>query len=236
MGLLHDVRYSLRILRRSPGTAAAAVISLALGIGANGAIYSWVRSILLEPLPGVARQEDIVVVANRSRSGAWRTLSYPDYVDLRDTCRTLEGLAVDSIVTVSLGASGEMQDAERLYGSLVSGNYFDVLRVGMTLGRGFTRAEEEAPGRAPVAVLSHALWQRRFASDVAIVGKTIQLNNKPYTVVGVASPDFYGAWSGLALDLWIPVVMQADVMPGDLIHARGNRWLQGLGRLGPGVT
>ncbi|MGH9314889.1 MAG: ABC transporter permease, partial [Vicinamibacterales bacterium] len=147
MGLLHDVRYSLRILRRSPGTAAAAVISLALGIGANSAIYSWVRSILLEPLPGVARQEDIVVVANRSRSGAWRTLSYPDYVDLRDTCRTLEGLAVDTIVTVSLGASGEAQSfgaaqdthAERLYGSLVSGNYFDVLRVGMTLGRGFTR-------------------------------------------------------------------------------------------------
>jgi predicted permease len=236
MSILQDVRYGLRILRRSPGTAAAAALSLALGIGANSAIYSWVRGVLIEPLSGVSQQEDIVVVASRSRSGAWRTLSYPDYVDLRDTCKTLDGLLVDSIVTVSLGATGEARHAERVYGSLVSGNYFDVLRAGMGLGRGFTRAEDEAPGRAPVVVLSHALWQRRYAGDPTIVGQTIPINGKPYAVVGVAPSDFYGVWSGLALDLWIPVMMQADVMQGDLIRARGSRWLQGLGRLAPGVT
>ncbi len=236
MSILQDVRYGLRILRRSPGTAAAAALSLALGIGANSAIYSWVRGVLIEPLSGVSQQEDIVVVANRSRSGAWRTLSYPDYVDLRDTCKTLDGLVVDSIVTVSLGATGEARHAERVYGSLVSGNYFDVLRTGMSLGRGFTRAEDEAPGRAPVVVLGHALWQRRFAGDPTIVGQTIPINGKPYAVVGVAPSDFYGVWSGLALDLWIPVMMQADVMPGDLIRARGIHWLQGLGRLAPGAT
>jgi predicted permease len=236
MTILQDVRYGLRILRRSPGTAAAAALSLALGIGANSAIYSWVRGVLIEPLSGVSQQQDIVVVANRSRSGAWRTLSYPDYVDLRDTCKTLDGLVVDSIVTVSLGATAESRHAERVYGSLVSGNYFDVLRTGMSLGRGFTRAEDEAPGRAPVVVLSHGLWQRRFAGDAAIVGHTMPINGKPYTVVGVAPPDFYGVWSGLALDLWIPVMMQADVMQGDLIRARGSRWLQTLGRLAPGVT
>ena len=236
MSILRDVQYGLRILRRSPGTAAAAVLSLALGIGANSAIYSWVRGVLIEPLSGVSQQEDIVVVAGRSRSGAWRTLSYPDYVDLRDTCKTLDGLVVDSIVTVSLGATGEARHAERVYGFLVSGNYFDVLRTGMRLGRGFTRAEDEAPRRAPVVVLSHALWQRRYAGDPGIVGQTIPINAKPYTVVGVAPAAFYGAWSGLSLDLWIPVMMQADVMQGDLIRARGSRWLQTLGRLAPGVT
>jgi predicted permease len=236
MTILQDIRYGMRILRRSPGTAAAAVLSLALGIGANSAIYSWVRGVLIEPLAGVGQQQDIVVVANRSRSGAWRTLSYPDYVDLRDACKTLDGLVVDSIVTVSLGATGEARHAERVYGSLVSGNFFDVLRTGMGLGRGFTRAEDEAPGRAPVVVLSHGLWQRRYAGDAAIVGQTIPINGKPYTVVGVAPADFPGVWSGLSLDLWIPVMMQADVMQGDLIRARGSRWLQTLGRLAPGVT
>jgi predicted permease len=236
MTILQDIRYGMRILRRSPGTAAAAVLSLALGIGANSAIYSWVRGVLIEPLAGVGQQQDIVVVANRSRSGAWRTLSYPDYVDLRDACKSLDGLVVDSIVTVSLGATGEARHAERVYGSLVSGNFFDVLRTGMGLGRGFTRAEDEAPGRAPVVVLSHGLWQRRYAGDAAIVGQTIPINGKPYTVVGVAPADFPGVWSGLSLDLWIPVMMQADVMQGDLIRARGSRWLQTLGRLAPGVT
>jgi predicted permease len=234
--VLQDLRYGARMLRRHPGTTAAAVISLALGIGANAAIYSWVRGILLDPLPGVADQHEVVCVAGRSKGGAWHSLSYLDYVDFRDSTRAFQGLAAYTFMTASVGASREGQHAERIYGSLVSGDFFDVLRVRMTLGRGFSRAEDEAPGRARVVVISHSLWQRRFDADRSIVGRTILLNNKPYTVVGVTAPGFYGAWSGLSMDIWVPMMMQADVMPGLRLQERGSRWLQALGRLAPGVA
>ncbi len=232
--LLEDIRYGFRMLMKNAGLTAVAALSLALGIGANTIIFSWVEAILLRPLPGVADSDSLVVVAEKSESGSYISTSYPDYVDFRDRNETLSGILIQDGQAMGVTIEGK---PERVWGAIVSGNYFDVLGVKPAHGRAFLPEEDRAPGSHAVVVISHAFWQRRLAADADIVGNTIHLNGQPFTVVGVAPPEFIGTFVGLATDLWVPIMMQERIVPGgDRLNRRGDHWLQAMARLKPGVS
>ncbi len=237
--LLQDLRYSLRMLAKNPGFAAVAVLTLALGIGANSAIFSLINALLLRPLP-VEKPQELVALYTSDYSGPlYGASSYPDYVDFRDRNDVFSGLVAYSVTPFSLSTGGE---SERVFGEVVSGNYFSVLGVHPALGRSFLPEEDRTPGAHAVAVVSHDLWQRRFSGDPALIGKTVHLNGYPFTIVGIAPAGFPGLFRGLVADLWVPLMMQAQALPGshDLTE-RGNRslFIMGrlkLGRLKPGAT
>ena len=191
-----DLRYAIRMLRKSPGVAAAVILSLGLGIGANSVIFTWVKAVLLDPLPGVARQRDLVAVATETLDGGYVGLSYPDYRDYRDGVTTLDGLAVTETTTFSLGTMSRAERAERLYGALVSWTYFDLVGVPAAHGRTFSVDEDGVPNGSPVAIISDGLWHRRFAGDPAMVGKTISINGHSFTVVASCPQPSRGRWSG----------------------------------------
>ena len=232
--LLLDVRYALRRLLRSPGFTSAAVVSLALGIGANATIFTWVNALLLRPLPGVEEMDGLVALRSGTRAGESWGLSYPDYVDIRDRTRSLAGVLVWE--TQGLSLQNEAGEPERVWGMLVSGNYFDVLSMKPKLGRYFRPDEDQAPLARPVVVISERLFEHRFGSDRGLIGRTISLNNHAFTVVGVAPAVFRGTDIGLSLDCWVPMAMQEWMLPGKRLEQRGNHWLDALARLKPGVT
>ncbi|MCA1561208.1 MAG: ABC transporter permease, partial [Acidobacteria bacterium] len=233
--LLQDLRYASRVLLKTPGVTVAAALSLTLGIGANATIFSWVKAVLLEPLPGVAEQERLVVVASRSRGGRWNSLSYPDYLDFGDRNRVFDGILVQTVTTLNIGAAGAADRPERLYASVVSGNFFEVLGVRAALGRTFLPEEDRTPDSHPVVVISHGLWQRRFGADPTIVDRSVLLNNRPFTVIGIMPPVFQGTYVGLVMDAWVPIMMQEQVLPGARLQQRDGRWMQALARLKPDV-
>jgi predicted permease len=231
--LLLDLRHALRLLAKSPGFTLVALLTLAVGLGANTTVMSWIRGVLLEPLPGVPDQERVLVMSGKSRSGDDRSWSVPDLRSLQEELDIAQVVGVD-MLTVSLTAGDR---PEKLWGSIVTGNFFDALGVPVTPGRAFRKEEDGAPGAHPVVVLSHDLWTRRFGADPGMVGKTILLNRHPFTVIGVAAAGFQGAQSGLRVDLWVPVAMQETVMSGESrLNSRGSHWMQALARLRPGVT
>ena len=229
--LFQDLRYALRMLRKNPGFAIVSVITVALGIAANTTIFSWINATLLNPIPGVSRPNEIVAV----QSGRANPFSYPDFLDLRDRGKSFAGLTAFTFAPASLTGEGK---PERVWATMVTANYFDVLGVKPALGRGFLPGEDKPPNGAPVAIISHRLWQRRFAADPAIVGQTLHLNTRPFTIVGVAPPEFQGSTSGLRFDLWVPVTAVKDLGEGgnELIDSRGDNWLNLLGRLNPGLS
>jgi predicted permease len=233
-GLWLDFSYGWRTLRKNSGFTALAVLTLALGIGANTTIFSWINSTLLNPIPGARDASRIVSLTNGGTVVDPGQFSYPDYVDLRADSRTFSGLAAFAFHALDLTGTGR---PERLWSADVSANYFDVLGVRPILGRGFLAAEDQKPGGAPVVVLSYSLWQRRFGGDNRILGRTIFVNQHPFTVVGVAPAAFQGTMTGLRTDLWVPVMMQQQVASGsDWIHDRGDNELMMQGRLAPGVS
>ena len=229
-----DVRYGFRVLGKSPGFAVLAVLTLALGIGANTTIFSWVSCTLLNPIPGVAKTDELVAISLSPDAMAPFPLTYPDFVHLREHTQSFSGLAAFSLSdAMNLTGYGK---PERIFGTVASANYFDVLGVRPILGRGFLPSEDQTPGAAPVTVISYRLWRTHFRGTDAILGQTISLNQHTYTIVGVTPPLFQGTQTGLRSDLWIPVMMQQLVMPqGDLIHDHHYFWLGALGRLKPGV-
>lgn len=232
---IQDIRYGLRLLLRKPLLTAAAVLSLAIGIGSNVTVFNWVKAFLLQPYPGVSNPSELVLVGERSQSGTHNSLSYPNYVDLRDRATSLAGIVVFRDAPIALGESGGTARPELLFGSIVSGNFFDVLGVRAAVGRTFLPEEDRTPGTHPVVVLSHALWSRRFAGNPAIMGTTIPLNGQAFTVIGVAPERFYGSFMGVATDLWVPMMMEQQVQPGESrLSGRGNHWLQSIARLKPG--
>ncbi|MFL6207312.1 MAG: ABC transporter permease [Pyrinomonadaceae bacterium] len=243
MGTLwQDMKYGLRMLLRRPGFTVVAVLALALGIGANTAIFSLVYATLLRPLP-VAAPERLVYLFTGPPDNPYNVASYPDYVDLRDQSQSFDGLIARGGITVSL-RNGE-QPAQ-VSGLVVSGNYFDVLGVHAARGRTFTAEEGQTPGKYPVVVISHGLWQRMFGGDSNIVGRQVALNGQQFTIVGVAPQEFKGTESDRVNDIYVPMMMQSVVRPPrggysgemnpDLLNTRGNRWLLLVGRLKPGVT
>lgn len=228
-----DVRFAVRMLRKNLGFTAIAVLTLALGIAANTTVLSWISSTLLNPIPGVARTSDMVTVARGVRSDfPTPPFSYPDLRDLGQRTQTFSGLLGYHEDYMSLTGVAR---PERIYGALTTANYFDVLGVRPILGRTFL--PEEGTRHAAVIVIGYTVWQNHFAGDPHIVGRTIQINRHPYTVIGVAPPDFTGCKSGLRTDLWIPLPMDHDVWGGaERPDYRGVFWLNVLGKLRPGVT
>jgi len=231
--MIRDARYALRMLLKSRGFTAVAVLTLALGIAANGTIFSWISSTLLNPIPGLTHTGDLVsVMRGEPSEHPTPPFSYPDYRDLREQSHSFAGLLGYHDDFMSITGTGK---PERIYGALTSANYFDVLGARMALGRGFVPSEEQ-PGGPAVAVISYALWQTHFGEDEAVIGKTIQVNQHPYTIIGVAPRDFHGCKTGLRADVWIPVTLDDAVWQGDRLEHRDTPWLQVLGKLRPGVT
>jgi predicted permease len=231
--LYQDLRYALRQLRKSPGFALLAVITLALGIAANATIFSWINATLLDPIPGVSRTSNMITlqVGERSEHPS-PPLSYPDYVDLRDNTKSLSGLIGYHDDYISITGSGKPQ---RIYGALTSANYFEVLGVRPILGRSLLHSGVNEQQGAPEAVLGYDLWQNRFDGDPLIAGKTIDLNLHTYTIVGVAPKGFQGCKSGLRAEIWLPLGMDNQIWGGDRIQYRGVSWLNVLGVLRSGV-
>jgi macrolide transport system ATP-binding/permease protein len=234
--LLQDLRYGIRAMIKRPALNAVAVIALALGIGANTAIFSVINALLLQPLPGVEDPAKLAVIYTSDYSSSrYATSSFPDYIDFRDQADLFSGMAAFSdSVAINLGVG---DGAERIQGAIVTGNYFSVLGVKPQLGRTLL-PEDDRPESPPAALLSHELWQNRFASDRNIIGKTVSLNSQSFTVVGVAPEDFKGVRLELAPALWMPMAMMAQIQrsPATILTRRGSRWVSIVGRLSPEAT
>jgi predicted permease len=238
LDLWPDVRYAARTLRKQPGFTTAVVLTLALGIGANSAIFSLVNATLLQRLP-VAGVERLVYVYR----GAGSVFSYPGYAWIRDGNQAFEGLAAWGGILASFNAGGS---AEQVTGVIVTGNFFDLLGITPARGRLITTADDVTPGAHPVAVISYGFWHSRFAGQPDIVGRDIRLNGHVFTIIGVAPEGFLGPQLGSARDLYVPMMMQAVMRPPragysgernpDLLNHRTNSWLFGVGRLKPGIT
>jgi predicted permease len=231
--LLADIWHALRQLRRAPGFALTAILTLALGIGANSTILSWISATLFNPIPGAANVDRMLSIQRGERSEhPVPPLSYPDFVDLRANAKTFSGMIAEHQDYISITGTAK---PERIYGELTSADYFEVLGIQPYLGRTLisTRANERAG--APIAVLSYSLWEKRFAGDPGIIGKTIQLNRHPYTIVGVAPKGFRGIMNGLRSDIFLPVGMMPQVWGRNPIDNRGSAFLNVLGVLRPGV-
>jgi macrolide transport system ATP-binding/permease protein len=229
-----DVRYGWRQLLKHPGFTALAILSMALGIGANSAIFSLVDTVLLRPLP-VRDPEQLIAVDGQLHNGTEFTLqSYLNYKDYRDRNTVFSGLFAYRFVVASLSHNGVN---ERVWGFDVSGNYFDVLGVTPALGRSFLAEEDQTPGSHPLVVLSYACWQKRFAGDASIIGQKILLNTHPFTVIGVAPKGFVGTEVAYAPEFWVPMMMAKQIEPGSKwLDERESDNLFVIGRLKPGTT
>ena len=228
-----DVRYSLRMIAKAPGYAAIAILTLALGIGANTTIFSWINSTLLNPIPGLASPNEVVALSLGRGTDNPFPFTYPDFESMRDGQQSFVGITAANIAPMSLTGKGK---PERVWGMVASANYFDLLGVRPILGRGFLPDEDTKPGGAPVAVISYRFWQTHLGANPDVVGQTLEINQHPYTIVGVAPAVFQGSQTGLRSEIWIPIMMEEQLMPqGDLIHDHHYFWLTALGRLKPGV-
>ena len=232
--LLQDIRFGFRQLIKQPGFATLAIISMALGIGANTSIFSLVDTVLLRPL-AVKEPSQLVELYGTTNNGAdWSLQSYLNYKDYRDRNTVFSGLFVYRVVVSSLTVNNSSQ---RVWGYLVSGNYFDVLGVKPMLGRAFLPEEDQTPDSHPVAVISYNCWQRRFGGDPAIVGKTVEFNSRPFTIIGVAPKGFIGTEVAYDPEMFIPVMMAKTIEPGSTwIDKRDAGNLFTVGRLKPGVS
>ena len=229
-----DLRYSLRMLIKRPGFTIVVVTTLALGIGANATIFTWIKAVLLASLPGIEQPEKLVEIWGATRNNSALSSSYLDYLDYRDQNSVLSGLIAHQVLPLNLGRG---EKPERVWGAIVSGNYFDVLGIKALIGRTFLPEEDRTPNTHPVVVIGHGLWQRRFGADPKVLGRTITLNAHNFTVIGVTPKDFASPFAGLALDVWTPAIMKDYVArPHFSLTDRGSRWLMVMGRLKPGTT
>jgi predicted permease len=227
--LLQDFRLAFRRLRQSPGFAFAAILTLALGIGANTTTFSAINKLILRPLPATQPQE---LVFLNTQMGS--NLSYPTYKDFRDRTRSLSGLVAYRVAPVGMTYGGSNA---HVWGYEVSGNYFEVLGVQAVLGRALTPADDQKPGAHPVVVLSYDSWQLRFAADPAITGKTAKINGLDYTILGVMPHGFFGTELIFTPEFFVPMAMEAQIEPGNPWLDDRHTWnLWALGRLKPGVT
>src|SRR6184192_1922853 len=232
---LQDLRFGLRMLRRSAGFSILAILCLTLGIGANAAVFSWIEGILFRPYPAVAHQERLVAIGGTSRDEPRGTpLSWPDFQDLQRSCTLCETVFVSKITGTTLSIGDR---AERASGSIVSANYFDAIGVHPILGRGFEVGEDVGRNSHPVTVISYQMWQDRFHGDPNVIGKTQVLAGLPHTIIGVAPNGFYGTFVGYAFQFWVPASMQAQFDAGAYkLEDRGARWIEGFVRLKRGVS
>jgi putative ABC transport system permease protein len=224
--LLQDLRYALRMLGRNPGFAAVAVLTLGLGIGANTAIFSLIDAILLKRLP-VKNPERLILLRHANSRGTENTFAYRTFEQIRDQSQVLSGLLAYHPLRLTVSVDGQPEPA--VAGQLVSGNYYSVLGVNAALGRMILPDDDRAPSESPVCVISYNYWQRRFAGDSAVVGKTIHLSGTPFTIIGVSQREFFGLEVGSSLDISVPQIMRRQVT------AEGG-YFKVMGRLRSEVT
>jgi putative ABC transport system permease protein len=231
--MIQDLRFGARMLIKKPGFTIIAVLSLALGTGANTAIFSFINTLLLRPLP-IERPGELVSLNNAEAKQAFPSFSYPNYKDFRDRNEVFSGLIGYRFTPLSLSHDGIN---ERAWGFEVTGNYFDVLGVGTILGRTISLDDDRVAGASPVAVMSYKCWQQRFGGDQSVIGKDVIVNGRSFTVVGVAPRGFFGTEVVSQPELWFPMAMEAQL-------ETGNNWLDDReskniflqGRLKPGVS
>ena len=232
--MIQDLRYGIRMLLKSPVFTAVAVLSLALGIGANTAIFSLLDAILLKPLP--VQQPDQLITMSTVAPGQNISISfsYPLFREMREKNRVFTGMSGYDRFPASMSSGGQ---SERVLVEIVSGNFFSLLGVNPHTGRVFTEADDQTPGAHPVAVLSYNFWQRRFAGDPNIVGQTVNLNGYTFMVIGVSARGFNGSSVGVSPDVRIPMMMNSQVRPDGrpVYENRGSMWMSILARLNPGV-
>ena len=235
--LLQDVRFTLRTLRKSPVFTIIAIVSLALGIGANTAIFTLMDQVLLRMLPVKHAEQLVVLDQPGPNQGSIRNdaaFSYPMYTDLRDQTPVFSGVLARFPLSMSVAYRDQTDRAE---GELVTGNYFAVLGVNALVGRTFTQDDDRTPGAHPIAFLTYGYWTRRFGGDRSILNQTLLLNGHPMTVVGIGPPGFQGTEVGRATDVMVPVMMKAAMTPtwNDMDNRR-SMWLNVMARLKPGVA
>jgi len=228
--LFQDIRYALRGLRKNPGFAIVCMLTLALGIGANTAMFTVIDAVLIRPVPGVVNPGGLVILERLQKNNPDFAFGYPDYLDYRDQSQSFTGLAARCRTTLTLSHG----TTERIVGELVSGNYFSVLGVNPALGRLIAAEDVQTEDEAPVAVLSYGVWQRVFGSDPEVAGKSILLNGHRFTVIGVAARKFAGTTIGSPTDVWLPLTMQPTAIPRmsrGVLHSRNAGWIEIFGRL-----
>ena len=232
--LTQDLHFALRTLARSPGFTAVVVLTLAVGIGINTAVFSLVNAFLLRPLPHVEEVDRLVAMFTSDGDSAGVS-AYMDYVDFAERSEAFSGLAAYKPLLMDF-ASGD--GTERVQGMIVSANYFDVLRVEPAKGRFFSAEDDDEPDGETVAVLGHALWQERFAGDPDVVGKPVRLNGRTFTVIGVAPAGFRGTYLESRPQVFATMMMQPHFMPasGNLLERRGWGGILVVGRLADGLT
>src|SRR6266498_4139858 len=196
-----NLRYAFRRLRNSPGFTGVAVVSLALGVGGNTSVFSVLDAVLFKPLPIDEPGKVVTLTTRHLDSTVQNEFGYPSYVQLRDESATWVDVAAYAYAEIDFSTSA---DSETMLGALVSGNYFEVLGVAPVLGRGFRPEEDRTPGAHAVAVISDRCWKHRLQSDAGVIGKTVKLNGRSFTVIGVLPPNFTGTVIGSAPDVWVP--------------------------------
>lgn len=228
-----DVRFGARMLVKNPGFSLVVIAVLSIGIAGNAAIFSLFKGLALKPIPGVTDSARLSVLLGRTSDGRGVGLSLLDYKDYRDRQQSFEELSGSGMVFASLGRGA---DAQRIIAELVTGNYFEALGVRSQIGRTLLPSDDTAAGQNPIAMISDALWRKTFAADPAIVGKKIEVNGQPLTVVGVTSPEFNGTVVSMGIDVFAPIMMQPQLSPPNRVDSRGMFMMMTLGHLKPGVT
>jgi predicted permease len=229
-----DLRHAWRTIQRMPGLAAVVIVSLAIGIGVNTTIFSWIQLMLLQPLPGVRGAASFLLVEPRSETGAYPGASWLEYRDLQTRLTALRDVVAFQMVPFNVG---EAAQPERTYAQLVSGNYFSALGLKPAMGRFIRQEEVERPGAEPVVVISYDYWQTRFRGAPDVVGRSLRVNERDLTVIGVAPRDFQGTVLGLKFDLWAPATMAPAVLGGTReLEDRAVRAFSLMGMLRPGAT
>jgi predicted permease len=229
--LVMDVRFSIRVLRKSPGFTIVAVLTLALAIAANAVVFGLLNGLILRPL-NVPQSESLYGIERSDKDDPVQ--SYPDYLDLRDRNRTFESLAAYRITEAGLDTG---QSPSRVFLFQVSGNYFDALRIQPYLGRFFHASDERGPNSAPYIVLSYTYWHTHFQDDHGVVGRVVQVNKHPFTIVGVAQSGFHGTLLFAYPDFFLPMIDEEQIEGTNILNARGTAWIYlALGHLKPGVT
>lgn len=229
--LWQDLRYAVRLLTANPGFLAVAVLTLAMAIGANAVVFSVLNALILHPLH-VPNANTLYAIQYGNEASL--QMSYPDYLDLRDRNRSFDGLAAFNIDHAGVDTG---ENPSRIWLTEVSGNYFDLLGIQPYLGRVFHASDEHGPNSAPYIVLGYSYWHTHFQDDRAVIGRVVQLSKHPFTIVGIAPPEFHGTLVFFDTDLFIPIVNAEQLDGGNDLNARGSRWVSmTLGHLKAGVS
>ena len=231
--LLQDLRFAVRSCRKRPAFVSVVVLSLAIGIGLNTTLFTWLKAVYLNPLPGVTAARELVTINAAYKFGDGYSNSFGDFTYIRDHSRLFSGLFAHEteVLAVSDGKSAEMTT-----GGIVSGNYFQVLHTKVAVGRTFRPDEDQVNDRNPVIVLSDRLWHTRFGATSSILGKTIELNRVPFSIIGVAAPGFIGVYGGLRQDFWIPLHMARALDQNHNDPLANGSWLEIMGRPKSGIS